>query len=93
MYTLKTTKRFNSDFRRCIRQGKSVQAFRETVEILAETGTLPIEYRPHQLRDNFAGCWECHIDDDWLLIWHQDDDKLTLLLTNTGTHEELFHPL
>ena len=30
------------------------------------------------------------IEDDWLLIWKQNDKKLTLVLTNLGSHEELF---
>ena len=27
---------------------------------------------------------------DWLLVWQQKDDNLMLLLTNTGTHSDLF---
>ena len=92
MYTLRTTKKFNKSLRQCIRQGKDVQVLRDAVEILVETGSLPTEYRSHKLRGKYAESWECHIEDDWLLIWRQDDDKLTLLLTNTGTHKELFHP-
>ena len=45
---------------------------------------------PHQLAGRYAGLWECHIEDDWLLIWRQDDRQLTLLLTDTGTHLDLF---
>jgi mRNA interferase YafQ len=34
---------------------------------------------------------ECHIQPDWLLIWIQNDKTLTLLLTATGTHSDLFN--
>ena len=27
---------------------------------------------------------------DWLMIWEQNDTELFLLLTNTGTHADLF---
>ncbi len=27
---------------------------------------------------------------DWLLIWEQHDDDLVLVMTNTGTHGDLF---
>ena len=27
---------------------------------------------------------------DWLLIWDQNDWELELLMTNTGTHSDLF---
>jgi mRNA interferase YafQ len=33
---------------------------------------------------------ECHIQPDWLLVWKQDDTELTLLLTDTGAHSDLF---
>ena len=33
---------------------------------------------------------ECHIQPDWLLVWLQNDNELTLLLTDTGTHSDLF---
>ncbi len=33
---------------------------------------------------------ECHIQPDWLLVWQQDDEQLTLLLIDTGTHSDLF---
>ena len=62
----------------------------EAVSILAEKGKLPPEYNPHKLFGNYAGCWECHIKPDWLMIWKQDDNKLTLLFLNTGTHSDLF---
>ena len=32
--------------------------------------------------------WECHIEPDWLLIWHCSDNEL--ILTRTGTHADLF---
>lgn len=36
------------------------------------------------------GMWECHIAPDWLLVWLQDDNKLTLLMLDTGSHSDLF---
>ena len=27
---------------------------------------------------------------DWLLIWKQDDDELVLVMTNTGSHSDVF---
>ncbi len=32
----------------------------------------------------------CHIQPDWLLVWEQNDNQLTLLMLNTGTHSDLF---
>jgi len=58
------------------------------VDVLVQDGCVPDEYSPHMLQDNYAGCWECHIDNDWLPVWKQNDKRLTLLLTNTGTHDD-----
>ena len=33
---------------------------------------------------------KCHLRPDWLLVWKQNDKKLILLFTNTGTHADLF---
>ena len=27
---------------------------------------------------------------DWLLIWEQHDDELVLIMTNTGSHSDVF---
>ena len=90
MYTVRTTQLFDKDVKRCKRQGRNMQHLKDVVDLLVENGCVPEEYKPHVLRDQYAGLWECHIEDDWLLVWRQNDDKLTLLLTNTGTHAELF---
>lgn len=90
MYTIRTTQKFDKDVKHCKQQGRNIQLLKDVVELLEENGTLPEEYNAHMLRDEYAGLWECHIEDDWLLIWQQNDKQLTLLLTNTGSHKELF---
>ena len=64
---------------------------REVMELLAKDGKLPPRYKPHKLSGIYAGCWECHIKPDWLLVWQQNDHELILLFTNTGTHSDLFN--
>ena len=64
--------------------------FQEVVTLLAETGTLPSRYRPHKLTGDWQGFWECHIQPNWLLIWEQHEKELVLILTDTGTHSDLF---
>lgn len=91
MYTYRTTNNFEIGLRHCLRDlNKDVQLLRDALEILVEEGCLPASYKPHQLQGRYAGLWECHLEDDWLLVWKQNDKRLTLLMTNTGTHEELF---
>ena len=54
------------------------------------TGELPSKYKPHKLSGRYEGKWECHIMSDWLLIWEQYDDELVLIITNTGSHSDVF---
>lgn len=44
--------------------------------------------RPHQLKGEWKGFWECHIGPDWLLIYKPTADEI--LLARTGTHSDLF---
>jgi len=60
------------------------------LSILATEGHLPEKYHPHILHGQYEGYWECHITPDWLLVWAQNDRELVLLMTNTGTHSDLF---
>lgn len=89
-YTPDTTHKFNKDFKRCQKRGYNMSLLRKAVDILSETGTLPPEYRPYKLSGKYEGLWECHIQSDWLLVWNQNDTKLILLFTDTGTHADLF---
>ena len=73
-----------------MRQGLPEAEFLKVINILAETGSLPDQYRPHPLFGNYKNCMEAHIQPDWLLIWQQNDTELTLLLIATGSHSELF---
>lgn len=90
MYITKTNRQFDKDFKLCIKRGCNPTLFQEVITILSQTGKLPIKYRPHKLSGKYANLWECHITSDWLLLWEQNDIELTLLLTNTGTHSDLF---
>lgn len=51
---------------------------------------LDVKNRDHELKGNFKGFRECHIQPDWLLIYLLESDILTLTLVETGTHSDLF---
>ena len=89
-YKIIPSKRFEKDMKRCQKRGYNLQLIKDAILLLAETGTLPSEYMPHQLHGDRKGQWECHIQPDWLLIWEQRDQELILIMLNTGTHSDLF---
>ena len=90
MYEVIYTGQFKKSLKLCVRRGLDVNVFKTVLDILQEQGQLPAEYRPHKLTGKYTGCWECHIQPDWLLIWEQDDRQLRLILVDTGTHSDLF---
>ena len=90
MYEVIYTGQFKRSLKRCVRRGLDVTAFSTVLDILQEKGELPSAYRPHKLQGKYKGCWECHIQPDWLLIWQQNDRQLYLVLVDTGSHSDLF---
>ena len=57
---------------------------------LAKGKKLPKKNKDHYLKGNYIGHRECHITPDWLLIYKITEKDLILLLTNTGSHNDLF---
>ena len=51
---------------------------------------LDAKYHDHALHRDFEGFRECHIQPDWLLVYLVEEDILTLTLTDTGTHSDIF---
>lgn len=89
-YSIDYTSRFRKSLKKCVKRGLKPDLVEEVVSILSRDGMLPTKYKAHKLHGSYDGVWECHIAADWLLLWLQDDDKLTLLLLDTGTHSDLF---
>lgn len=90
MYRVEYTNRFKKDLKRCEKRGLKLRKLLNLIEVLANFGELPNTYRPHKLSGNKSGLWECHVQSDWLLVWEQDDELLTLLFLQTGTHSDIF---
>jgi mRNA interferase YafQ len=59
-------------------------------DILLDGKPLHEKYKDHALKGKYQGYRECHITPDWLLVYYVRDDILTLTLTATGTHSDLF---
>ena len=89
-YTVRPTSRFQKDLKRIARRGYNTELLTAVIKKLANGEHLAQKYRDHALTGDYAGCRECHITPDWLLIYEIADDTLLLYLTRTGTHSDLF---
>ena len=89
-YTVRPTSRFQKDLKRIARRGYNTELLAAVIKKLANGEPLAQKHRDHALTGDYAGCRECHITPDWLLIYEISDDTLLLYLTRTGTHSDLF---
>lgn len=89
-YNIKPTTQFKKDLKTVQKRGYNLNLLTEVIQLLADGQKLPEKNRDHSLSGNFAGCRECHITPDWLLIYELSDSDLILYLTRTGTHSDLF---
>ena len=85
---LLTTSGFRRDLRRSRKRGQDLDKLWRIVDRLLNGKALEPHHRAHRLTGQWSRSWECHVEPDWLLIWHVDDNAL--ILTRTGTHSDLF---
>ncbi len=90
MYRIVATGKFKKDLKAVIKRGYNMKLMDEVVTKLSNGEKLPEKNRDHALVGNYAGCRECHITPDWLLIYEIDNGELILYLTRPGSHSDLF---
>ena len=83
-----TKSQFDSDIQRIKHRGKNIEKLIFVISIIKQEKRLPKLFRPHKLKGKYNGCWECHIESDWLLIWEFYSDHI--LLIRTSSHTDLF---
>ena len=78
---LKLSGQFKRDLKRYKHNREKLRDLKRILTCLA--------YNPHKLTGEYEGCLECHIQNDFLLIWY-DKQKPVIKLLRLGTHSELF---
>ena len=64
--------------------------FKTVVDTLLDGKTLAPKHNDHPLQGDKRGYRDCHIQSDWVLIYKIDKGMLTLILSETGTHSDVF---
>ncbi|MDO4477813.1 MAG: type II toxin-antitoxin system YafQ family toxin [Lachnospiraceae bacterium] len=90
-YDLILTGKFKKSLKIAKKRGLNLALMDEVVTKLQNDIPLEEKYRDHELKGNYRGFRECHIQPNWLLIYLKDDGVLTLTLVDTGTHADLFN--
>ena len=89
MWVLKLTTQFKKDLKRYKHRKKELEELRLILAQLELSGSVSASYRPHKLSGKYADCMECHVMNDFLLIWI-DTESSVISLVRLGTHSELF---
>ena len=89
MKNLRPSTLYRKDLKRIRNNPKKVEALLTILRLLENEIPIPQEYRPHLLSNDYAGCMECHIQGDFLLIWI-DQETNDIDLVRLGSHSELF---
>ena len=87
-YHPSTTSKFAKDYARIKKRGKDLTKLKAVVEKLLLGEKLAAKYHDHPLTGDCAGCRECHIEPDWLLMYEIQGEEMIFL--RTGTHSDLF---
>ena len=88
-YKLQPTSKFKRDVKLLKKRGYDLYLLYDVIAKLANGETLPEQYHDHPLRGSRKGYRDCHIQNDWVLIYKIDKGVLTLILSETGTHSDL----
>ena len=90
-YGIRKTLRYKKSLKRMLKRGKDIKKISAVVRMLAMGEPLPPKYRDHAVSGDLDGLRDCHIENDWvLLFFYTSTGELVLTLTDTGTHSDLF---
>jgi len=94
-YNLDYTHAFKKSVKMCCNAGLDLNLLLVAITFLVQNGYLEDIYFPRPLKGfphkNNIKVMECHVSPDWLFVWVQDNNNLTLILFDTGTHSHLFN--
>lgn len=82
------TKQFDKDLKRVLKSGRDKNKIKKIIGLLINQKELDKKYRDHKLTGNYQRRRECHIEPDWLLIYHIKEDRI--IFERTGSHSDLF---
>lgn len=90
MYDIRMTSRYSKAYKHMRKRGMNMNLLNEVVDTLRRGEKLAPKHKDHALMGNYKGFRECHIKPDWLLLYSINKSTLILVLTDTGTHADIF---
>ena len=84
------TKQFEKDQKKAHKQHKNFDELEEIAIKLIEQKPLDSKYKDHSLIGPWKGCRDCHVQNDWVLIYRINEKAKTITFERIGSHSELF---
>lgn len=84
------TAQFKRDYKKAMKRGLPITRLDDTIRSLAKGEALELSLHDHDLKGNWLGYRECYLAPDWLLIYKIEAQTISLVLTRTGSHSDLF---
>ena len=82
------SKAFERDKDRCLRRGWNMEKFKAIARLLLAGQPLPPNAKPHPLSGTYSGYADCHVANDWVLIYKATPSEVHFV--RMGTHSDLF---
>jgi mRNA interferase YafQ len=90
-YAIRQTSCYKKSLKKMLKRGKDINKIAAVVRTLAMGETLPPQYKDHALSGDLEGLRDCHIENDWVLLYfYTETNELVLTLSDTGTHSDIF---
>lgn len=90
--TLETIQPFDNDVKRLKKKHYDISRLREPLQALVDDNTdlLKTKYSDHELKGDWKGFRELHVESDLLLVYYVDDSVVSLVLVRVNSHKTLF---
>lgn len=82
------TTKFKKDLKMVEKRKLDIEELKNIIKKLCKEESLPPKNKDHNLSGQWAGCRECHIAPDWLLIYQVGNG--IIVFERTGSHSDLF---
>jgi len=89
-YTIKGTSKYKKGLKLSQKRGCDLNILRDVIDQLAQGIPLDDKYVDHPLNPPLKDHRGCHLKPNWILVYIMDKESMVLVLTNIGTHEEVY---
>lgn len=85
-----TKKAYLKNRQKMAKRGRNLKKLDDAIELIKQHKLDQLKDLHPITKGKYKGSMDCHIEGDWVLIWKYENDKLVLVLVDTGDHQMIF---